>query len=49
MRGPRPKSGKWRLNLHDTILEEKSIGLNQMAKHVEITLSYPNDMKALKN
>jgi hypothetical protein len=24
--GPRPKSGKESLNLHDTILEEKSIG-----------------------
>jgi hypothetical protein len=26
--GPRPKSDKSRLNLHDTILEGKSIGLN---------------------
>jgi hypothetical protein len=25
--GPRPKSGKSRLNLHGTILEEKSIGV----------------------
>jgi hypothetical protein len=25
---PRPKSGKWRLNLHGTILEGKSIGSN---------------------
>jgi hypothetical protein len=25
---PRPKSGKLRLNLHGTILEGKSIGLN---------------------
>jgi hypothetical protein len=24
--GPRPKSDKWRLNLHGTILEGKSIG-----------------------
>jgi hypothetical protein len=23
--GPRPKSHKWRLNLHDTILEEKQL------------------------
>jgi hypothetical protein len=27
--GPRPKTGKSRLNLHGTILEGKSIGLNQ--------------------
>ncbi len=27
--GPRPKGGKSRLNLHDTILERKSIGLDQ--------------------
>ncbi len=27
--GPRPKSGKSRLNLHGTILKGKSIGLNQ--------------------
>jgi hypothetical protein len=27
--GPRPKAGKSRLNLHGTILEGKSIGLNQ--------------------
>jgi hypothetical protein len=26
--GPRPKSGKLRLNLHDTFLEGKSIGLD---------------------
>jgi hypothetical protein len=26
--GPRPKSGKLRLNLHGTILEGKSIGLD---------------------
>jgi hypothetical protein len=27
--GPRPKSGKLRLNLHGTSLERKSIGLDQ--------------------
>jgi hypothetical protein len=27
--GPRLKSGKLRVNLHHTILERKSIGLNQ--------------------
>jgi len=27
--GPRPKSGKSRLNLHGAILEENSIGSNQ--------------------
>jgi len=30
--GPRPKSGKSRLNLHGTILEGKSIGLDQKTK-----------------
>jgi hypothetical protein len=30
--GPRPKSGKSRLNLHGTILEGKSIGLNPKKK-----------------
>jgi hypothetical protein len=30
-KGPRPKCGKWRLNLHGTcfVLEGKSIGSNQ--------------------
>ncbi len=30
--GPRPKSGKSRLNLHGTILKGNSIGLNQKNK-----------------
>jgi hypothetical protein len=30
--GPRPKSGKSRLNLHVTILKEKSIGSNSKNK-----------------
>ncbi len=30
--GPRPKSGKSRLNLHGTILEGKSIGLDPQKK-----------------
>jgi hypothetical protein len=32
--GPRPKSGKSRLNLHGTILEGKSIGLNPPQKEL---------------
>jgi hypothetical protein len=33
--GPRPKSGKLRLNLHGTILEGKSIGLNPKYIYIE--------------
>jgi hypothetical protein len=32
---PRPKSGKLRLNLHGTILEGKSIGLNLIYIYIE--------------
>jgi len=34
-KGPRPKRGKSRLNLHDTILEGKSIGPNQKEKRAQ--------------
>jgi hypothetical protein len=33
--GPRPKSGKSRLNLHGTILEGKSIGLDQKKQRAQ--------------
>jgi hypothetical protein len=41
---PRPKSGKSRLNLNGTILEEKSIGLNPPKKR-----SYERRAHDLKN
>jgi hypothetical protein len=41
---PRPKSGKSRLNLNGTILEEKSIGLNPKKKR-----SYKRRAHDLKN
>jgi hypothetical protein len=34
--GPRPKSGKSRLNLHGTILEENSIGSNPQIKEKKL-------------
>ncbi len=35
MRGPRPKSGKRRLNLHGTFFEGKSIGSDQTNKRAQ--------------
>jgi hypothetical protein len=51
--GPRPKSGKLRLNLHATILERKSIGSNSKKKKDQHgycwILNFPKKKVAKKN
>jgi hypothetical protein len=43
--GPRPKSGKLRLNLHGIILEGKSIGSNQKRKRKRKVKMIAHDLK----